>query len=257
MTALNLIHCQPDSHKFGLWASRHGVLPSGGDLGYALHAALQAVFGPLAPKPFYYRDARAGLIAYSSHSADALREASALCAAPELADALGLDAGPRSAGLNIRALPTQWQAGRVLGFEVRVRPTRRREDGEDGEKKRVRERDAFLVACSQRPEDDDLRRELVYAEWLNEQFQSTGAASLVEARMTRFQLTPVLRRTQAVSGDGTPRQSRFIDGPDAVFTGHLRVENADAFARLLARGVGRHRAFGFGMLVLRPASIDG
>ncbi|WP_248322884.1 type I-E CRISPR-associated protein Cas6/Cse3/CasE [Caballeronia sp. Sq4a] len=254
MTALNLIHCQPDPQKFGLWASRHGVLPSGGDLGYALHAALHAVFGPLAPKPFYYRDARAGLIAYSPHSPQALREASALCAAPELADALGLDAGPRSAGLNIRAFPTQWQPGRVLGFEVRVRPTRRRERADE---KRVRERDAFLVACSQRPEDDDLRREAVYAEWLNEQFRSTGAARVVEARMTRFQLTPVLRRTQVVSGDHTPRQSRSIDGPDAVFTGHLRVEESDAFARLLARGVGRHRAFGFGMLVLKPASIDG
>lgn len=133
MTALNLIHCQPDPQKFGLWASRHGVLPSGGDLGYALHAALHAVFGPLAPKPFYYRDARAGLIAYSPHSPQALREASALCAAPELADALGLDAGPRSAGLNIRAFPTQWQPGRVLGFEVRVRPTRRRERADEKE----------------------------------------------------------------------------------------------------------------------------
>ncbi|QSN63328.1 MULTISPECIES: type I-E CRISPR-associated protein Cas6/Cse3/CasE [unclassified Caballeronia] len=142
--------------------------------------------------------------------------------------------------------PTAWAYLRL--------PTRRRKRADE---KRVRERDAFLVACSQRPEDDDLRREAVYAEWLNEQFRSTGAASVLEARMTRFQLTPVLRRTQAVAGDGTPRQSRSINGPDAVFTGHLRVEEPDAFARLLARGVGRHRAFGFGMLVLKPASIDG
>ncbi|MEE8524028.1 MAG: type I-E CRISPR-associated protein Cas6/Cse3/CasE [Thermoanaerobaculia bacterium] len=40
--------------------------------------------------------------------------------------------------------------------------------------------------------------------------------------------------------------------PDALLTGTLEVTDPDAFATLLARGVGRHRAFGFGMLLLRP-----
>ena len=40
MTVFNLMHCQPDSRKLVLWASRQGWLPAGGDLGYALHAAL-------------------------------------------------------------------------------------------------------------------------------------------------------------------------------------------------------------------------
>jgi CRISPR system Cascade subunit CasE len=37
-------------------------------------------------------------------------------------------------------------------------------------------------------------------------------------------------------------------------TGILEVTGGEAFARLLARGVGRHRAFGFGMLLLKPVS---
>ena len=41
-------------------------------------------------------------------------------------------------------------------------------------------------------------------------------------------------------------------GPDVVMQGRLRVSDPQAFAQLLARGVGRHRAFGFGMLLLRP-----
>jgi CRISPR system Cascade subunit CasE len=261
MTALNLIHCQPDPKKFVMWASRHGLLPPGGDLGYAFHAALSAVFGSLAPKPFYYRDERAGLLAYTAHSGDALREASGLCAAPDLADALGLDAGPHSPGLNIRSFPAQWQAGRVLGFDVRVRPVRR---SKDAQCKHGRERDAFRIPIDEEADEHVLRREAAYVEWLGERLQSSGAASLVEARMMRFRLTPVIRRTQAGSGDGSgngngngkPRQPRVINGPDAVLSGHLRVEDSDAFANLLRHGIGRHRAFGFGMLLLKPASVD-
>jgi CRISPR system Cascade subunit CasE len=37
-------------------------------------------------------------------------------------------------------------------------------------------------------------------------------------------------------------------GPDASFTGVLTVRDPEAFGRLLARGIGRHRKFGFGML---------
>ena len=35
--------------------------------------------------------------------------------------------------------------------------------------------------------------------------------------------------------------------------GILTVTDSAAFAALLARGVGRHRAYGYGMLLLRPA----
>ena len=40
--------------------------------------------------------------------------------------------------------------------------------------------------------------------------------------------------------------------PDATLQGTLAVVDSGAFQALLARGVGRHRAFGFGMLLLRP-----
>ncbi|SAL78689.1 CRISPR associated protein [Caballeronia peredens] len=252
MTTFNLMHCQPDSRKFVLWAERQGWLPAGGDLGYALHAALHRVFGEGVPKPFYYRDARAGLLAYTRSSAEELHEAAAMCAAPNLADALGLDAGPRCPGLGVRAFPLRWNAGRVLGFDVRVRPMRRykADDRENGT-----ERDAFREYEARLEDEKNVAREAVYARWLAEQFGTTGAATLLEARMTRFQLTPVLRRTQS-SGQGGGRKPRTIAGPDATFSGHLRVEDTDAFARLLMRGVGRHRAFGFGMLLLKPASIS-
>jgi CRISPR system Cascade subunit CasE len=255
MTVFNLMHCQPDSRKLVLWASRQGWLPAGGDLGYALHAALHLVFGERAPKPFYYRDARAGLLAYTQSEAEQLHEAAAMCAAPDLADALGLDAGPRSPGLCVRAFPHRWDAGRVLGFEVRVRPTRRNSYVEN-DRKHASERDAYREDEARMEDQQPLPREAVYAQWLAEQFETSRAAKLVEARMTRFQLTPVLRRTQSSEQGYGGRKPHTILGPDATFSGHVRVEDTDAFASLLMRGVGRHRAFGFGMLLLKPASLS-
>ena len=35
--------------------------------------------------------------------------------------------------------------------------------------------------------------------------------------------------------------------------GVLTITDGGAFASLLARGVGRHRAYGYGMMLLRPA----
>ena len=41
--------------------------------------------------------------------------------------------------------------------------------------------------------------------------------------------------------------------PSAVLEGTLSITDPVEFRQTLARGIGRHRAFGFGMLLLRPA----
>jgi CRISPR system Cascade subunit CasE len=47
-------------------------------------------------------------------------------------------------------------------------------------------------------------------------------------------------------------EGRQGGGPDVILAGELTVADAEGFLALLARGVGRHRAFGFGMLLLSP-----
>ncbi|MCY4060014.1 MAG: type I-E CRISPR-associated protein Cas6/Cse3/CasE [Gammaproteobacteria bacterium] len=37
--------------------------------------------------------------------------------------------------------------------------------------------------------------------------------------------------------------------------GVLVVRESDAFAQLVRRGVGRHRAYGYGMMLLRPPEV--
>ena len=235
----HLIHLCPNLNRLLPWAQRQGLIPDRGqgDLGYAFHAALRAAFANLAPQPFSFR-AGHGLLAYTKQS-EAMRAAAALVT-PEVADMLGLDSTPQSPGLLIRPFPTNWKVGQLLSFEVRVRPVVRNDD---------KEQDAFL-SVAQRIPDQVLSREAVYIDWLKRQFEAV--AELHDVRMTEFSLSTVVRRA-APGADGA-RTKRPVQGPDAVFSGTLQVRDGEAFAALVARGIGRHRAFGFGMLLLKPAA---
>jgi CRISPR system Cascade subunit CasE len=44
----------------------------------------------------------------------------------------------------------------------------------------------------------------------------------------------------------------MIAGHAVAIVGALRVADEAGFAGAIARGIGRHRAFGFGMLLLAP-----
>lgn len=239
-TSLQLLRLQPDAKALAVWATRHGVLSPDGDYGYALHGLLSAAFGEQAPKPFRYMGNKQGLLAYSLENLETLQLHASL-AAPDVARALGLDE------LDARPFPSVWKEGQALCFEVRVRPVIRAKDG--------RERDAFLHAVDAIPAEEGggiAQRAVIYSDWLARQFAVDGAAQINQAQMDEFRLTRVLRKAGA--GENGKRQSHAVTGPDAVFKGQLQVGNPEAFARLLARGVGRHRAFGFGMLLLRPAT---
>lgn len=251
--ALHLLHTQPDARLLAAWVARHHARherqPS--DLGDALHGLLRAAFGEAAPQPFRYLDERRGLLAYTALDADAMRTQVAL-ADPLAAQTLGLGANGQHDGYRLRPFPTHWPQDQVLAFEVRLRPTVRAAKGEQ---------DAFLHAVEQ-ARGAPLQREAVYVHWLREHLAPRegaayepwqGAIDLLEdVHLAGFQRQQVVRRTQAEGNE--ERRGRVIDGPDALLEGHLRVRDSAAFAQLLARGIGRHRAFGFGMLLLsRPS----
>ena len=241
---LYLLHTQPDPQQLAAWAARHRLLDSQGDLGYALHALLRAAFGADAPQPFRYLDADQGLLAYT-HLNDAELTRCAALADIDVACALGLGPTLHHRGLSVRPFPTQWTSGHLLNFEVRVRPIIR--EGKTG-----RERDAFLAAI-EKPDAGELERSDVYVQWLRDLLVRQEGAELVNASVTRYQLLGVTRKSKKAAMDDV-RQSRLVSGPDAVLAGQLRVADPQAFAQLLAGGVGRHRAFGFGLLLLRSAS---
>lgn len=240
---LHLMHFRPDPQQLVVWAAKHRLLDRSGDLGYALHGLFRAALGAHAPRSFRYLDAEQGLLAYTALNSAELQEQLALAPA-DVAAALGLGATVQRSALNVRAFPTQWPSGHVLGFDMRVRPVMR--EGKTGH-----ERDAFLLAA-EAAEGKAIDRGRVYGEWLREQLARQGGAELIDVSLTRFQLLDVMRMTQKALADAL-RRRHVVSGPDAVLVGHLRVTDSAAFADLLARGIGRHRAFGFGLLLLRPA----
>ena len=252
---LYLLHTQPDARLLAAWMARHHARHArqSADLGDALHGLLRAAFGEHAPQPFRYLDERQGLLAYTPLDAQAMAAQVAM-ADPLAAQTLGLGACSSHGGYRLRPFPTAWPQGQVLGFEVRVRPTVRGARGEQ---------DAFLHAVAQAGGKDGapLERETVYTQWLREHLavrEGTppqpwqGAVELLDVQLSAFARSKSVRRTQA-SADQC-RKGHASDGPDATLKGRLRITDPTAFAHLLARGVGRHRAFGFGMLLLHRAT---
>jgi|APTNR8051073442_1049403.scaffolds.fasta_scaffold06897_5 CRISPR system Cascade subunit CasE len=252
---LHMVKLVPNMPRLSGWAYSRRLAGRRGDLGYALHAALAEAFGEAAPKPFRLFEPRAGgngavpaLYGYCAADEEAVRERAAL-ADPDVFQALGLDT------LAVKPMPIQWRTGRTLDFDVRVWPVVRTD--RSGDRARVQERDAFLAALpsQEAPQNDDdvIRREDVYCQWVASRLDRNGAAAPVDGsmHMTAFQRSRIQRRGRR--GEDGHRPLREFEGPDAIFTGTLEVRDGNAFDFLVRRGIGRHRAFGFGMLMLRPA----
>lgn len=222
------------------------------DEGRALHHLLAETFGKGALQPFRLlvtpRGRRGNLYAYSHSDVDALRETARSCALPEALQVCDL------AGLEGKLMPGEWRAGRRLGFDIRICPVRRlhlplpRADGRSFAK--GSEVDTFLLEALRRfpagagAEESMLAegrtRAAVYADWLGEQLRDAAEVQ------PGVQLAQFLRRRLAREGQGAEK-------PDAVLHGALLVRDPERFATRLAAGIGRHRAYGFGMLLLRPA----
>ncbi|RDW11761.1 type I-E CRISPR-associated protein Cas6/Cse3/CasE, partial [Paracoccus thiocyanatus] len=103
---------------------------------------------------------------------------------------------------------------------------------------RAPEIDAFLAEAlrsgSARP------REAVYLDWLAARLAPAARLERENSRLHAFQRSAI------------NRNGRALDGPDAIIHGTLSVTDPAGFADLLARGIGRHRSYGYGMLLLRP-----
>jgi CRISPR system Cascade subunit CasE len=223
---------------------------AGFDEGRALHHLLAETFGPGVLHPFRHIVApdgiQAQLYAYGQQDATALLEVAHACALPEVSVILDL------AQLATKAMPQNWHAGRHLGFELRVRPVSRLLKPLECSGAAIpkgAEVDAFLVEALRRfptaaAEENMLQagrsREAVYTDWLAQRL--SGAATLRSGvRLTRFQ------RVRAARKGYSP------EGPDAILQGDLTVDNPVRFQQLLTLGIGRHKAYGYGMLLLRPS----
>ncbi|MGC3997674.1 MAG: type I-E CRISPR-associated protein Cas6/Cse3/CasE [Anaeromyxobacter sp.] len=142
-------------------------------------------------------------------------------------------------------MPSQWESGRRFGFEVRACPIVRM-SSEGPKWRKGAEVDAFLARCW-KAEGQPVEREAVYREWLARELDRRTGARLVSVEVEAFKRERVVRRDHAPE-----RRASTSERPDVLFRGVLEVADGINFSALLARGVGRHRGFGFGMVLLRP-----
>lgn len=255
MSPLFLIRVPIAVNGLARWAGERGWIRRrhrdvGFDEGRALHHLVDEVFGPGALRPFRLlvapRGARGSLYGYCENAGEDLQAAGRMHALPDHLSVLDIDR------LEGKVMPTAWKAGQRIGFDLRVRPVRRLKNDLETHKGTFRagaELDAFCIEAFRRHPDDDKGmvkdarpREAVYSDWLAERLAPVAELDRGATRLAHFQ------RTRIARGHAGP------EGPDATFHGALTVHDPVGFSNMLARGVGRHRAYGFGMLLLRPAS---
>lgn len=253
----HLVHVPFDMRMFNRWAGDRELIRRGTfDVGYAFHILLSSMFGKGMLQPFRLfaseRRRKAALYAYSGIDRTELKRQAAAVAPPDCEAVID----PRR--LRSKPMPTHFEQGERLGFDLRLRPVRRVRGDSPGPQlgssiKRGSEVDAFRLELIRRfpaepgqpttsaAAEAGVTRQSVYSEWLSERLGD--AASVEHCALAAFQ------RTRVVRGDnGGP------EGPDAILHGTMIVAREDEFARVLRKGVGRHRAYGYGMLLLRPPS---
>jgi len=242
MNELSIIEISLDPAALSRFLYAQGLIHPYGDedIGYGVHAWLKAAFGRDAPKPFrvFVNKGRAPrVLAYSAYRAEVLGECLGGLADPCV---YAVCHPEHMAG---RTMPI-FQAGRQLDFEVLCCPIARKS-------RTGQEKDLFLVKGDHDgPSSGRLDRAQVYGDWLRDQL--IPAARVVDVRLEGVRL---VRQTRRAAPDGQPnRKKAYLTRPHVLLRGKCAIQDSEGFMNLLAKGVGRHRAFGYGMVLLRPPS---
>ena len=239
MTALHMVSLPIELKTFRRWSAQRNLAA---DEGAALHHLLGEMFGKSALQPFRLMvapgSASATIYAYTQTGRDDLVRTARESAMP---DALEVCNPARIAA---KEMPSTWAKDRRLAFDVRMRPVRRLHKPAGNFSKRGAEVDVYWLDEIRNPSENaesDVGggREAAYLRWLSERIGE--AAEIKEARISRLAESPALRNGQTHKG------------PDVTFHGELVIKNPELFAERLAKGVGRHAAYGYGMLLLRPS----
>ena len=237
------IHIPFNQREFSRWAGTQGrglIGEHGLDTGLAMHVLVSSVFPKGSVQPYRVivpqRKVVGAFYAYTKAAPDELAEIASTAIGPDSADVFNLDA------MRSRPLPNV-AVGQRIGFDVRIRPTKRG---------RGHEADAYLMngrewAMQKPPHKENGEsaptREKVYADWFAQRLQ--GAAELRACRIAHFM------QNRAAFG----RNRNAINLPDATLHGDMTISDPAAFHEKLIAGVGRHKAYGYGMILLRPPTV--
>ena len=239
-----------DSRAVATFAREQRLSHRESDDGYVAHAALTAAFQGNGPQPFVLERmltpdpspdrATDTVLGYAYDEFDRAH------LTPEFAH-LVVDG-------ESKLVPTV-PAGAHVAFLTRVAPTvRTRRPATPGApllpRGKSREVDAFLARCAEVGPDVAVDRAEVYRDWLIRELSARGGVELDDFGLRAFRRVRLLRK-EADRSEG--RKRHVVERPEAILSGTVRVTDSDAFSALLQRGIGRHRAFGFGMVLVKRA----
>jgi CRISPR system Cascade subunit CasE len=245
---LNMVRLEVDQRKLFGFAKSRNIPLSASDPGYALHCLFTEVFGPgYSPKPFAGQKATGPLLtvlAYTPFTKEELEKQAQTFSKPEKYAHIDWN------GLAVKPMPSQWLPGSKFAFEVRVCPVERKSNAGQFNRQKGAEMDVFL--CHVWKHGKDMDRGTVYERWASVQIEKTQpgkrpAAKVLEIKTRGFRRVKFIRRDR-------DRNANVKERPEAFLTGILEIVDPDAFKDLIRRGLGRHRAFGFGMLLLKPVT---
>lgn len=250
MTGLHLVQAHVDMAAFNRWAGDRGWTSPAKrgagsfDEGLALHHLTAEMFGERALRPFRLlvppRARTGNLYAYATRPGDELRKLAEVQAMPDQIAVLPPDR------LLTKPMPEDFSAGQRIGFDLRLRPVRRLKTSLGERFGAGSEVDAFVVEALRKYAGDETgmaaagrTREAVYLDWLAERLDPAAGLDRSATRLHAFRRSRVVRNGMAQ------------EGPEAVVHGTLTVTDPLQFADVLRRGVGRHCAYGYGMMLLR------
>jgi CRISPR system Cascade subunit CasE len=239
MSELHLWRLAIDPARLAAVGRSQRIPAADDDQGYTIHALLCGLFGrTTAPKPWHFERRQCVIWAYAPTSLEVGQAA--------LADPLYHATVDWSQSAS-RPVPVLAR-GRQLAVSVRLCPVIRH--GCRGNE-RASEHDVLLWQARQRQVPvSNLDPVAVYGDWLRERaWPATAGAELLQLSVSGWRKPhPAGASTWRGRGDGGLRL------PDVTYTGTVEVTDPQAWMQQLARGLGRHRAFGYGMLLIRPAS---
>lgn len=237
MSDLHLWRLAIDPARLAAIAREQHIPLSDEDQGYAGHALLCGLFGKSAtPKPWYLDNKCMVMWAYAARPLDQTEVG--------LSDPLYVSTvdWSRSGSKLMPALAV----GRAVAFDLRACPVVR--NGGRNEQ-RGSEHDYLLWhARREGVTVDTLDADIIYATWLRER----GWGADVGATVKDALVTSWMKPTKCGANIWRGRTEGSHRLPDVSFGGSVVITDSAAFTATLARGIGRHRAFGFGMIRLKP-----
>jgi CRISPR system Cascade subunit CasE len=217
------------------------------DQGYVVHAVLAATFDHgaerdtrIAPKPFRIAGQKGGesndldVLGYANVDHPTLLERAHQCPNRLAAGVLDLER------MTSTRIPSTLARGMRAGFSVHACPVRRvKLSGQ-----RRTEVDIALASAPTPAGAGGARNANEgYCDWLRRGVEKGEAAHLLTARVASSCQKKCVRRTGQAGW-------HHMQLPEVHFTGTLEVRDGEAFAQRVRSGIGRHRSFGFGLLLL-------